>query len=254
MNKPVLAVVVAVKEWDPLRLERLAESLRCSRSARELECVVVHCEASPEALLRPRLEGLSRALFLRDEGTGVYAAFDQGRRASLAPYVLFLGGDDFLLPGADDVLERLARGEGPDVVACPVVFGRRGLHAPLKSKYGLILRNWCQQGVFYRRSVLEQHAFDPRYRIQADHKLNLEIAADPRHRVEYADDIVAFFSLDGASSSAPDLAFWRDMPGIVRRAFGPGWGALSLLRRTAGLVLHGPPAKRFQRRGEPGVK
>jgi hypothetical protein len=121
-----------------------------------------------------------------------------------------------------------------DAIVCRVAFGNKGLFKPFKSKYGLVFRNWCQQGVLYNREVFSFFTFDETYPIQADHKFNIEISSKSMSRILYEDIIVSYFNTSGISQSVHDTSFRRDMPAIVSANLGPIWGGVSVLRRMFG--------------------
>jgi hypothetical protein len=127
-----------------------------------------------------------------------------------------------------------------------VCFGDYKLLKPSKTKFGMVIRNWCQQGVLYRKQIFDQYHFDELYKIQVDHKFNMEMMSSDNFSIYYSDLIVAYFSCGGISQSQPDLEFWRDMPSIVATNFGWPYGLVCYIRRILGLMFFGHPQKRFK--------
>jgi hypothetical protein len=243
-----LTIVVAIKDWDDRALRRLLSSADTLKRAPSTELVVVYCGSRPPEVPALLVSKLAAVLLVRDAGSGVYQAFEQGVAQARGRYCLFMGGDDVLLPGLDVVLDSLLGATGgPDLVVCSVLFGEETVLSPIKTRWGLVFRNWCQQGVLYQKQLFETRRFEKAYRIQADHEFNIRLAGDDALRIVFRPEIVAAFSRGGMSSTMPDLAFWRDMPGIVRRELGPFLGCVSWARRTAGLITKGRPEARFRR-------
>ena len=245
---PVVSIIIAVKQWAALDIRRLTSSVAALSFANRIELIFIFSADSPECEVNACRGEIGAVKFVFAPPVGVYEAFSSGVLVAEGVYILFFGGDDFALPPLDNVVARVIEAREPRPVAyiCPVLFGDAGVLRPIKSKIGLVFRNWCQQGVLYRRDIFEMVGFDFTYRIQADHKFNIEVVAcgEVVERLEW---VVAYFSCGGMSQTLPDLPFWRDMPDIVARNFGWLYGAVSRLRRLVGRALYGDPARRFER-------
>jgi glycosyltransferase involved in cell wall biosynthesis len=170
--------------------------------------------------------------------TGIYAAMNDGARASRGEYLYFLGKDDIVLPnlrGAVDLLEI----ERPFALFCDVYWGSCGLYRGVPSRMRLLSRNLCHQGIIYSRESFERHGpYLCRMRVQADHLLNIKILWDRESasRVQYFNKPVAWYSGNGFSLNHRDPVFWRLYPNVMRRFVGQ-WAAclLTLYRRIRGV-------------------
>lgn len=197
-------------------LARLATARLLARRIRELlpdletEVIIV----SPEL---PEDEGDSTSvIYVRDTGRGVYAAYRTGIDRARGTYVWLLGDDDYPLDHVAAITGRLKEASA-DVIVAPVVFSSGRIYRPRRTKFFLLLRNWCQQGVIYRRSVLARHRFYRRLKIQADHYVNVLIRADAALTKEYLDQPICVFGVCGISSRVSDEHFWRLRPRLARR-------------------------------------
>lgn len=248
MKKFILTVVVAVKEWCEADVLRLVYSLSVMPLAKKLQLVFVFSNDSPESMIVNLTSNIGSIKFIHAAPNGVYAAFSAGVAASEGNYIIFSGGDDFFMPGLNRILNLIPkmREKQSSLIVSPVCFGDDRLLLPSKSKLGIVLKNWCQQGVLYRSDIFEKYRFDEKYPIQADHKFNIELLGAKDISIQYTDVVVAYFSCGGMSQTKPDLLFWKDMPSIVLSNFGWIYATVCRLRMMVGYVLHGSPEKRFK--------
>jgi glycosyltransferase involved in cell wall biosynthesis len=242
-----LTVVIAAKDPPPGFLTRCLASLAALSCAGKLDVVIV---LSGEL---PHVDATIVAAFnsfevVQTPPKGVYAAYNAGIDVAKAPYVLFLGVDDIALPPFAGVVSILEQCD-VDLFAAPCFMEKSGLRQPTTNRRSLIRENWCQQGLFYARTALAQRRFDVRYPIQADHKLNIEIVADPQTRLRVGVEPVAFFSSGGLSSRRHDIAFIRDFPQIVGAHYGPLLGMLYAFRWKLAAWIRGPIEQRYRNQG-----
>jgi hypothetical protein len=90
--------------------------------------------------------------------------------------------------------------------------------------------------------------FNPKYKVQADHQLNLELLANRKLRIQYGADVIAHFSSGGLTSRVTDWGFRDDMPALVRRDYGSFYWLLALARRKLGDLFKGRPKQRKEER------
>ena len=248
MSKYLVSIIQAVKDWKEVDIQRFACSVSLQPLAKRIQVVVVFSNNSPEFVMNNHAQNIGNVKYIKDTPNGVYKAYEAGVANADGDYIIFCGGDDFFMPGLSKALSDvlLAVTPQPDLIAANVCFGDSRLLKPSKTKFGMVMRNWCQQGVIYRRSIFDQFHFDGSYRIQADHKFNIEIIGSGIFIIHYTELIVAYFSCGGVSQSQPDLNFRRDMPSIVSKNFGWHYGFICHLRKAAGYIYYGPPEKRFK--------
>jgi len=156
---------------------------------------------------------------IEDEGVGVYAAYSQGIRAATGQYVWLLGDDDYPLDGLRYVAPAIQRNE-VDLIVCPVLLSSGRSYRPHRLLFFLILRNWCQQGVIYRRAIFQEYSLHRRFKIQADHYLNVLLCADVSLRKMYINHPVCVFGVAGISSRIRDERFRKIRPVLARRVLG----------------------------------
>jgi len=246
VNLPALTVILAVKDPDQAQLNACVWSIASLRNSRNIDLLMVYSGSAPV------LDNSCRVRFhevrlVESEPLGVYCAYNRGLDERLSLYVLFMGADDLALPGLDVVLDSVRSEENsPDVIACYSYMQNVGLSGPSRVKGALIFRNWCHQGLLYGSRLFTKKRFDVRYKVQADHKFNLELFADRNLKVDYRSDVITHFASGGLTSKVPDLRFRADMPDIVRAAYGNFYWLIALGKRALADIIKGSPESRFK--------
>jgi hypothetical protein len=244
--REALTVVIAAKDPPAEQFLLCLTSLAALANARKLQIVLVTSGSLP-ALPAPLLGHFREFKVVEVPPEGVYAAYNAGCDHADGVYTLFFGADDIALPGMDTLIDTvLLKDDGYQMVAASCYMQSTGISKPSRRRTGLIFANWCHQGLFYQTAYLKRHRYEGRYRIQADHKMNIDIVANRDNRVFISNLLVAYFSAGGISSVTPDLVFRADYPAIVGQAYGRSWGWLVRLKQIAIDLVKGPPEKRFQ--------
>lgn len=154
---------------------------------------------------------------------------NDGAAASRGRYLYFLGQDDIVLPTMRRVLALLA--SAPVAVFCDVYWGDRGVVSGRPSKWRVLGRNLCHQGIIYARATFERHGpYLRKMRVQADHLLNIRVLWDPAPPggMCYIDKPLVWYSGTGFSETQRDPVFWRLYPTVMRRYVGR-WAACALV-------------------------
>ena len=248
MPKYTLSIIIAIKEWNEQDIKRLFSSIAHQRCSQKIQLIIIY---SGQGL--DRLESLLEIfnlniIYKHTPPNGVYNAYELGISIAEGDFLIFSGGDDFYMPALSTILEDISPEVelNPDVIAAKVCFGDDKLLPPSKSKFTMVMKNWCQQGVLYKREVFKSFRFNPLYKIQADHYLNIQLMGSDNIRISFKDNIIAYFSSGGISQSQPDLNFWRDMPFVVYKNFGLIYALICYARRAFGYLRHGHPNERFK--------
>ncbi|MGA2889971.1 MAG: hypothetical protein ABSE51_18135 [Terracidiphilus sp.] len=229
-DSPFLTIVLAVKDPDAALFYACLASIGALHNSFRFDLVVVVSGQLPDIpeTFRTRMHNVN---IVTQEPRGVYQAYNKGLDYVCTPYVMMFGNDDLLLPGMDEVIDSIHDDEMPHIVASCVLMQDIGIVRPSRFRWGLIFRNWCQQGLLYRSDIFDSRRFDCKYRMQADHKLNIEMVSDPATKILYRDDVVCHFSSGGLSQTAHDWVFREDMPNLVRTYYGPFFWIVALAKR-----------------------
>lgn len=219
LSPPLLSVIVPAIEVD-LELRRCLDSVRIALpDAGRYEIVLV----LPPGQVAAAAEVFDGVRVLAESRPSVYAAMNDGVAASRGRYLYFLGKDDILLPSAQEVLRVLAVHQ-PSVVFAKVYWGAAGVRGTRSSRWGILLRNVCHQGIVYSREVVLKHGpYVRRFRVRADHLLNIRLLWDA-HLSAQARHValpLAWYAATGLSLRFPDRVFYRVQGAIIRRYAGP---------------------------------
>ena len=168
---------------------------------------------------------------------GVYPAFNDGVANATGDFVYFLGDSDLILPGMLDLIRKVTHPSGRIDVAVALVLDQwKGVQKNYHSKYSLIYNNWPHQGMLFRRGLFKLSLFNPRYRVQGDHHLNILFAGNPEVTFSHFREVVAYFCRGGISTTQIDTIWREEMPSVISSSFGPFSGLLCRLRRFAGTI------------------
>ncbi len=234
---PILSFVLAIKDPIEAQFDACVCSMAALKNSSRFDLIVVSAGTTPK--INPTVKKrLHKVTVIRQRPEGVYSAYNKGLDYVKTDYVMVIGCDDLLLPGLDDVIDAIPQDRKPHLIAACSLMQNVGISRPSRFRWGLVFRNWCQQGLLYRSDVFKHKRFDPKYKIQSDHKFNMELVSDARTEILRRPEIVVHFSHQGLSSSI-DWAFMKDMPSIVRSCYGNFFWMAALMKRTLGNLVKG---------------
>lgn len=246
LTSPVLSVILAAKDPPKVDLQLCLASFAALRNASRIELLVVSSGTMPQ--FTPEITGqLGAYRVIEVPPEGVYPAYNAGIAQASGVHVLFFGADDVALPGMDKVIDQLAGEPGRyHLLAASCYMQALGMRVPSRRRSSLIAHNWCHQGIFYLRSYLVQNPYETQYVVCADHKMNIDIVSNPRLVFGVSNELVAYFSAGGISSTRPDVNFRRDFPAIVAHAYGRPRGMIVRLRQILVDLILGDHTRRFR--------
>lgn len=226
-DMPLISVIVPVLAPDR-ELRRCIDSVRVAFEAHPAHCEIV-------IVTPPRRVDEVRAMLpgervVAETRASIFGAMNDGIRASTGRYLYFLGKDDVALPPMGPAVVELAA-RAPAAIFFDVYWGDRGVYSGRPSRWRVLGRNLCHQGVVYARETLDRHGpYVRKMKVQADHLLNLRVLHDAslRDRLAYHRGALAWYSGAGFSATARDPVFWRLYPLIMKRYVG-AWAACLLV-------------------------
>ena len=245
MDKFLVTLIVASKDPPLGQLIRCISSFASLKYAHKMQLLLVESGEKPDlpSALFLFFADVQRLLVPPD---GVYAAYNSGIFSAEGKYLLFFGVDDLALPSMDRVLEKLeTSSEHYSLFAASCYMQSSGISMPSTRRVSLLFANWCHQGIFYCRQYLLHHPYNVRYKMQADHALNISIASNRQLKIGVSGDLVAFFSAGGISSTLPDLIFRQELSSIAKTSYGRHWGWFVRVKQIIVDLLLGPPVSRF---------
>jgi glycosyltransferase involved in cell wall biosynthesis len=213
-NVPLISIVTVVLNAAGT-LERTIQSV-LNQDLQDLEYVVIDGGSSDGSLDIVRRYESRIAYWRSAPDEGLYDAMNKGVRASTGSWVLFLGADDLLVGNLREIAALLT--DERTVYYGDVYMPRRRVYYDGRfSAYKIMFANICQQAIFYPRRVFESHQFDTRYKLWADHLLNMACFGDKRFRFVYIQKLVCLYNdYTGATSNATDAKFEADRESLIR--------------------------------------
>ncbi|MEO6849186.1 MAG: glycosyltransferase [Mucilaginibacter sp.] len=148
---------------------------------------------------------------------GIYDAMNKGLEHITGDWVYFLGADDELTSDFSAMAAELK-----DLSA--IYYGSvwsddrkcRGYVTDyIIAKYGVF-----HQAVLYPKAVFNKFKYDTRYKVRADHVLNMQFVKDHQFHFVFKDYILAKYNHEGLSNNYIDEQFEKDQSALVLENFG----------------------------------
>jgi glycosyltransferase involved in cell wall biosynthesis len=155
--------------------------------------------------------------WISEKDTGIYDAMNKGLKLITGNWVYFLGADDTLLPDFSAMITVLKHNH---MIYYGSVLAKGVKYLGYLKPYQQAKTGICHQAMFYPKYVFEKYSFDTKYRISADHHLNMKCWADPEISIQFADYIIAAFNHTGISSMEEDQLFKKQKSALILKYFG----------------------------------
>lgn len=156
-------------------------------------------------------------ILVSEQDKGIYDAMNKGAKLAKGEWILFLGADDRILPSFEKVIPYLKDTKSIYYGNCINEERRFGGRF---SNYKLAKMNLCHQAILYPRTVFKKYPFDLRYPVFADYLLNIQCWGDRSFAKTYLDIDLAYYHMEGFSSTANDPDFKRDKSRFVKKYLG----------------------------------
>ncbi len=239
----MLSIIIATKQpvWHKLNLCLL--SIASLESANKIKVILIYsegqCHISDKLTIR-----FEDFVSCEMDSLGVYAAYNKGLGFIREGYVLFLGDDDIVLPGLDQVISKISKDRiCVDLVGCESYMQLTRKLSSLPTFKCLVLwKNWNHQCCLYNSRLFKEHEFSEEYRIQADHEFNIKVMSSRSCSWVRLHYLISHFTSGGCSSTQNDLRFRKRMPLIAKKHFGWCGYLFCLSRRVLADSIKGRPS------------
>src|SRR5690606_6517840 len=182
-----------------------------------IELIIIDGQSTDRTVEILEAQNHQIAYWRSEPARGIYHAMNKALNYANGKWLLLLGADDLLLPGISQMAQVLK--DKHTIYYSKVLYEE----SPVGRKIGgyfLAKNNICHQSILYPTTVFEKYRFEEKYRLYADHYLNMQCWADPQFKWQYCDILTAKFALDGASSAKDDPAFEADKAKWIKKYFG----------------------------------
>jgi len=148
---------------------------------------------------------------------GVYEAMNKALDYVTGDWVYFLGADDVLF---DDFSALAYQLNDPSLIYYGNVLMAGKKFRGKVSAYQHSKSAICHQAIIYPRKVFNKYRFNTKYRISADHELNMRAWKDRDFTFHYIDLTIANYNHTGISSLNIDKDLERDKPKAILKNHG----------------------------------
>ncbi|CAN5375890.1 hypothetical protein BH10PSE1_BH10PSE1_11150 [soil metagenome] len=215
-----------------------ADSVRIQRRD-DVEYLVVDGLSSDDTVDHIRANADVVTAFVSEPDRGIYDAINKGVRMARGKFVVVLGVDDRLAPGALDAIAARAEKEPCDIYAGLTRFvgGNQDGQLRADEAYGATALvsgiPFCHNAMFVAREAYDQIGlYDTSYKLCADAQW-VHRAIRTGLRCARLDEVVVEFSLNGASSVNPDLIM-SESARLIQESF-PGLSTAEAALTLAGV-------------------
>jgi glycosyltransferase involved in cell wall biosynthesis len=220
---PIVSIIIPT-------LNRALDIKACMLSIRALqnkkiEVIVVDGGSTDNTLqiLKEYPENLS---WISEPDKGIYDAMNKGVAMAKGKWVYFMGSDDKLLPGFNEMMHHLNDENA-------VYYGdTEAYYTGAKPSFEILhgefnryrLAKYCinHQAVIYPAKVFKNNRYNLRYKVFADYALNIQVWGDESFKKIYFPINIAVYNMSGFSSVQKDEIFKKDKPGLIKQYM--GWG------------------------------
>jgi glycosyltransferase involved in cell wall biosynthesis len=156
--------------------------------------------------------------YISEPDNGIYDAMNKGIAAAKGDWVYFLGAGDILYNKLHDLAPQFT---DPMTIYYGDVYHNdiQRIYDGKFPAYKLAVNNICHQAVFYPSKALQKYKFNTRYKIFADHALNMQCYGDKEIKFKYVPVLVCNYQGGGISAVKPDREFFEDKMSIIRENF-----------------------------------
>ncbi|UKT63250.1 glycosyltransferase family 2 protein [Pedobacter mucosus] len=156
--------------------------------------------------------------WVSEPDNGIYDAMNKAVDKATGDWIYFLGAGDILLNVLDKVIDNF---KDVNTVYYGDVY-RTDLLKVFNGRFSMFRSarmSICHQAIFYPNEAIKKHKFNTKYKVQADHNLNMVIQGDLAYKFEYFSAVVCIYEGGGFSAVTRDEDFFRDRLNIVRQNY-----------------------------------
>ncbi|WP_207424484.1 glycosyltransferase family 2 protein [Desertivirga brevis] len=210
---PLISVITVVKN-SAYCLERCIQSV-VNQEYKNIEHVIVDGESTDGTVEILKKYNESLGYWISEKDTGIYNAMNKAIEFTKGKWLMFLGADDFLLPGFSEFALQLKSPQTIYYGCC--LWGNRVLNTEPYTQKSLPFECICHQGILYPRSVFEKYRYNEKYTVAADYYLNIQCWTDKSFGKFHWPFLISNFTQGGFSESTLDEAFENDFEDILKK-------------------------------------
>jgi glycosyltransferase involved in cell wall biosynthesis len=189
-----------------------------NQTYKNIELIIIDGESTDQTVNIIKNNGPKITFWKTEKDNGIYDAMNKAVKFCKGDFYLFLGADDILYNTLHEVIHSITN------LNC-LYYGnvyfekdKTIYDGPFDSKK-IVIKNICHQAILYPKAVFDKYTYNLKYKIRADHYLNLQCFVDKDIEFQYIPITIAQFSAGGTSSSAVDKEFNNDRLTFIKTHF-----------------------------------
>jgi glycosyltransferase involved in cell wall biosynthesis len=152
-----------------------------------------------------------------EKDEGIYDAMNNALDYVHGDWIYFIGADDRLTPAFSTLASELV---DPHLIYYGNVIKSGKKYLGELSPYQQAKTGINHQAIIYPASFFYEKKYNTRYRISADHVLNMECNGMKDYRFAFRDYDIAIFNDTGISSMQKDVVFEKEKARLILQYFG----------------------------------
>ncbi len=228
-----LVTIICVTRNAAKTIQNLIDSIKKCKTT-EVELLILDGNSTDETIEIFKKNQDVINYWRSEPDNGIYDAMNKSIPGAKGKWILFMGADDLLLHGFQQMLPSLQ--DEKTIYYGGVIYqdGKTVLCKPYDAYY-LTKLNICQQCIFYPKNVFDKYTFDETYPVCADYNLNLKCWHDPEFKFQFVDCLIADYCFGGFSTQLRDKNFYRDREEWYKKYLGT-YAYLRFKNRTYGFM------------------
>jgi glycosyltransferase involved in cell wall biosynthesis len=216
INQPFITIITVVFNAEK-SIERTIHSV-ITQDYNHIEYIIIDGASTDDTVPIIKKYADKISYWISETDNGIYDAMNKGIDAAKGDWIYFLGAGDVMLNVTAKVTQYLKDHNTVyygDVYRLDYLSLYDGHFSPFR----LAIRNICHQAIFYPAAAVRKYKFNTKYRVQADHNLNMQLYGDKQFRLKYIPVIVCNYEGAGISEANWDKPFFTDKMNIIRKNF-----------------------------------
>jgi len=216
-NNQLISIVLVTYNAEKF-LQRCLDSIY-SQQYPNIELIVMDGASTDgtTAILQANSERI--AFWKCEKDNGIYEAMNKALGYVRGQWVYFIGADDMLTPEFSSFAREL---NDPFSIYYGSVLKSGKKYLGKLSPYKQAKTGINHQAIIYPVGLFSMRKYDTRYRISADHVLNMWCNSNGHYHFVFRDYDVAVFNDTGISSVQKDMVFEKEKARLILQHFGLG--------------------------------
>lgn len=189
------------------------------------EIIIVDGESTDDTIKMVEKFNTGNLKYISEKDHGIYDALNKGIKMAEGKWLYFMGSDDRLLPGFNELIGKLNDENTIYYGNSEANFDERIPH-PYEllvgkfSKYRLAKYCINHQAIIYPANAFQKYSYNLKYKVFADYALNLALWGDKNFKRAYYPITIVSYFMNGFSSVSNDILFKRDKSALIKQNLG----------------------------------